>query len=153
MRESFFKLEKPLKNYIRFWLLLFTVCLFIFSVAGQNQIIYERYLYEPGGRIGAMCMDGIRSSATGRGACSHHGGVAQWIESEFRQREIATTFLARNYGKFRFFSCFFSLILFLRLAIVYTDWADEGKPKQITKKRRDDKYWAQRNYHSRKKHR
>jgi len=32
-----------------------------------------------GGRTGAICRDGTRSSATGRGACSHHGGVAQWL--------------------------------------------------------------------------
>jgi hypothetical protein len=32
-----------------------------------------------GGRVGAICRDGTRSSATGRGACSHHGGVAQWL--------------------------------------------------------------------------
>lgn len=31
------------------------------------------------GRIGALCRDGSRSSATGRGACSRHGGVAQWL--------------------------------------------------------------------------
>ena len=30
-------------------------------------------------RIGAICRDGWRSNATGRGACSHHGGVAQWL--------------------------------------------------------------------------
>lgn len=29
-------------------------------------------------RIGATCNDGTSSSATGSGACSHHGGVAQW---------------------------------------------------------------------------
>jgi hypothetical protein len=32
-----------------------------------------------GKRIGARCNDGTRSSATGRGACSHHGGVDYWI--------------------------------------------------------------------------
>jgi hypothetical protein len=32
-----------------------------------------------GVRIGAICRDGTRSTATGRGACSHHGGVAQWL--------------------------------------------------------------------------
>lgn len=26
-------------------------------------------------RIGAICNDGTYSTATGRGACSHHGGV------------------------------------------------------------------------------
>ncbi len=30
-------------------------------------------------RIGAICRDGTRSYATGRGACSHHGGVAYWL--------------------------------------------------------------------------
>lgn len=30
-------------------------------------------------RTGARCRDGSYSSATGRGACSHHGGVAQWL--------------------------------------------------------------------------
>lgn len=29
-------------------------------------------------RTGAVCKDGTHSSATGRGACSHHGGVAYW---------------------------------------------------------------------------
>lgn len=34
----------------------------------------------PGGaRYGATCGDGSRSGATGSGACSHHGGVAQWL--------------------------------------------------------------------------
>lgn len=32
-----------------------------------------------GVRVGAICRDGTRSSATGRGACSHHGGVAYWL--------------------------------------------------------------------------
>ena len=31
-----------------------------------------------GGRTGAICNDGWRSSATGSGACSHHGGVDYW---------------------------------------------------------------------------
>ena len=31
-----------------------------------------------GVRVGAVCRDGWRSSATGSGACSHHGGVAYW---------------------------------------------------------------------------
>lgn len=32
-----------------------------------------------GERVGAVCEDGWKSSATGRGACSHHGGVDYWI--------------------------------------------------------------------------
>lgn len=30
-------------------------------------------------RVGAICRDGTRSYATGRGACSHHGGVSYWL--------------------------------------------------------------------------
>lgn len=30
-------------------------------------------------RVGAICRDGWRSYATGRGACSHHGGVREWL--------------------------------------------------------------------------
>ncbi len=36
----------------------------------------------PGKRIGAICKDGTISKATGRGAGSHHGGVAQWIYAD-----------------------------------------------------------------------
>lgn len=32
-----------------------------------------------GVRCGATCRDGSHSSATGRGACSHHGGVDHWL--------------------------------------------------------------------------
>lgn len=38
----------------------------------KNKIIYRV-------PIGAWCCDGTRSDATGRGACSHHGGVCEWI--------------------------------------------------------------------------
>jgi len=30
-------------------------------------------------RVGAVCRDGSTSKAIGRGACSHHGGVAYWL--------------------------------------------------------------------------
>jgi hypothetical protein len=30
-------------------------------------------------RCGAICRDGWRSSSTGSGTCSHHGGVSQWL--------------------------------------------------------------------------
>lgn len=36
-------------------------------------------------RTGATCKDGSHSSATGRGACSHHGGVLRWLYSEKQQ--------------------------------------------------------------------
>lgn len=32
-----------------------------------------------GVRTGCICNDGSRSYATGRGACSHHGGVDHWL--------------------------------------------------------------------------
>jgi len=39
---------------------------------GQAKVNFYSY------RIGAVCKDGTNSSATGRGACSHHGGVSRW---------------------------------------------------------------------------
>lgn len=30
-------------------------------------------------RVGAICNDGTTSTATGSGACSHHGGVSCWL--------------------------------------------------------------------------
>lgn len=30
-------------------------------------------------RVGAVCNDGTKSKATGRGACSNHGGVKYWL--------------------------------------------------------------------------
>ena len=40
---------------------------------------YARQVVTSGQRTGAICMDGTRSSATGRGACSWHGGVNYWL--------------------------------------------------------------------------
>lgn len=37
---------------------------------------HEKSKYEY--RVGAICNDGWQSNATGRGACSHHGGVKVW---------------------------------------------------------------------------
>ncbi|MFC2104370.1 SH3 domain-containing protein [Bacteroidota bacterium] len=41
----------------------------------KGRAIVSTYTY----RVGAVCKDGTRSSATGRGACSHHGGVSYWL--------------------------------------------------------------------------
>lgn len=38
--------------------------------------------YQPTYRVGAICGDGTRSYATGRGACSWHGGVSRWLYGE-----------------------------------------------------------------------
>lgn len=46
----------------------------------------EKYVWEYV-RIGAECCDGTTSSATGRGACSWHGGVCNWLY-DYRRTEI-----------------------------------------------------------------
>ena len=38
--------------------------------------------YKSRHRIGCKCCDGTNSSAKGRGACSHHGGVRYWKYSD-----------------------------------------------------------------------
>lgn len=40
---------------------------------------WSYYTKSSNGRTGAICKDGWISSATGRGACSHHGGVRTWL--------------------------------------------------------------------------
>jgi hypothetical protein len=70
------------------------IFLFIFSIPFDFDFFNDRFkdetflteelyaeqkkLFVPG-RIGAECFDGTFSKATGRGACSHHGGVREWI--------------------------------------------------------------------------
>lgn len=54
-----------------------------FVKAGQAKVTIVQ-----GGRIGAVCKDGTTSSATGRGACSHHGGVSYWRHLESKRVEI-----------------------------------------------------------------
>ena len=39
-------------------------------------------------RTGAVCRDGTSSSATGRGACSHHGGVSYWTTKTQKSMRI-----------------------------------------------------------------
>jgi hypothetical protein len=54
------------------WKVLFTVALASVMAFGGMQAQTTRH------RIGAMCNDGTTSTATGSGACSHHGGVSCW---------------------------------------------------------------------------
>lgn len=45
----------------------------------ENKSNYKSKQQNNKRRVGAICKDGTYSSATGSGACSHHGGVAYWI--------------------------------------------------------------------------
>jgi hypothetical protein len=40
-------------------------------------------------RVGCGCCDGTKSKATGRGACSHHGGVKYWIYYDDETKEYS----------------------------------------------------------------
>lgn len=44
-----------------------------------STIIFLSFASCSGKRVGAICEDGWRSTATGSGACSHHGGVDHWV--------------------------------------------------------------------------
>jgi endonuclease I len=50
-------------------------------------------------RIGARCRDGWRSHATGSGACSWHGGVAEWLYAD--DRMVHDTKTDRELGTMR----------------------------------------------------
>ena len=43
------------------------------------EVLYKKARKTKEYRIGAICSDGWESSATGRGACSWHGGVKEWL--------------------------------------------------------------------------
>jgi hypothetical protein len=58
------------------WKVLFTVVLASVMAFGGNTAQGDRH------RIGATCNDGTTSTATGSGACSHHGGVSCWQYSD-----------------------------------------------------------------------
>ena len=58
------------------WKMLFNVTLASLMAFGGMQAQTSRH------RIGAMCKDGTTSTATGSGACSHHGGVSCWKYSD-----------------------------------------------------------------------
>ena len=55
---------------------LFTVVLASMIALGGLQVQTDRH------RVGAICNDGTTSTATGSGACSHHGGVSCWRYSD-----------------------------------------------------------------------
>lgn len=90
----------------------FLVILFILFIAGSIfgprvidgftsiEVLEQRCLEESkfSYRVGAICQDGWRSSATGRGACSHHGGVKRWLyKEEYRKTKKE----CREYAKER----------------------------------------------------
>ncbi|MDB9837113.1 SH3 domain-containing protein [Flavobacteriaceae bacterium] len=47
-------------------------------------------------RIGAKCRDGSNSNTTGRGACSHHGGVSYWRTRTIKEVEIVKSDNIKN---------------------------------------------------------
>jgi hypothetical protein len=59
------------KHYVRIFIFLVFLTVFGCNKAGDP--------VSSGVRVGAICNDGTTSTATGSGACSHHGGVKEWI--------------------------------------------------------------------------
>lgn len=55
---------------------LFTIALASMVAFGGTETDTTRH------RVGALCNDGTTSTATGSGACSHHGGVQCWQYSD-----------------------------------------------------------------------
>jgi hypothetical protein len=49
------------------------------TIAPTTSPVAEPVEPSSGVRVGAICRDGTHSNATGRGACSHHGGVDHWL--------------------------------------------------------------------------
>ncbi len=89
------KLFKVVRFIKRYWY-VFTIII-VFGIIASPRIIdgltpveklaekyHEQSKYQY--RVGAICNDGWQSNATGRGACSHHGGVKEWkYETAYRK--------------------------------------------------------------------
>jgi hypothetical protein len=61
--------------------------LYLLAIAFYASIIFGALcIGQRGPRIGCICRDGWHSSATGRGACSHHGGVDHWLYQKKGQK-------------------------------------------------------------------
>jgi hypothetical protein len=56
--------------------------LFTVALASMMMVGVASRAEAPRHRVGALCNDKTNSSATGRGACSHHGGVSCWQYSD-----------------------------------------------------------------------
>jgi len=86
-------------------------------------------------RIGAICDDGWHSHSTGRGTCSHHGGVHHWlfplIDYHYCNPEpyfitivssfallILLNFFSRSYRLF-FIAVFFELIFLIVRVLIF----------------------------------
>lgn len=97
-------LLKRLRSKAKTSLIVFSVGLVLFSpkiIEGLTPLdkltnkIYEDSSYKV--RVGAVCRDGRNSSATGRGACSHHGGVRKWkYKKKYRKTYMESKAEARN---------------------------------------------------------
>ena len=67
---------------LRSWALIILIVLslsIMTSLIGCSESSTAPETSEGEQRIGAVCNDGTRSTATGQGACSHHGGVDYWL--------------------------------------------------------------------------
>lgn len=62
--------------------------LYFKACGAPDSFVQVPYQEDVGFRTGAICSDGSRSSATGRGACSWHGGVAYWNTTVTRFRTV-----------------------------------------------------------------
>jgi len=52
-------------------------------------------------RIGGYCKDGTYTTATGRGAGSHHGGIAHWVYAETPSSNTYSSSSSAYSGYFR----------------------------------------------------
>lgn len=69
---------RKIKNYILpFVFVAILSGLSIFTPDSSSSTVTIDPVYKK--RVGAICCDDTKSKATGRGACSHHGGVKYWV--------------------------------------------------------------------------
>ena len=68
-----------IKKILNWGAALLTGFLIIFFFISVTRVVETGNPGTLGYRVGAICEDGWRSSSTGSGTCSWHGGVDHWI--------------------------------------------------------------------------
>jgi len=83
-------LKTLFRSLVLFLLLVVPILISNFKNAeANNEEFFKKY------RVGAECCDGWDSDATGRGACSHHGGVKYWIYYDDETDEYSYQYTGR----------------------------------------------------------
>jgi hypothetical protein len=120
-KEKFFALSinppylQDVAKIFIFFVVLFS--LVTISIGSYEYVRGDYNIYEKI-RIGAVCSDGWRSTATGSGACSWHGGVDHWLYKDI----VTGRHISNHQIYFVLFITSFFFLFYASLTSQYLRW-------------------------------